>query len=91
MCRCVRCTCLCNGVVGDEDRASVLRGACAFVVILDTAFRLSCELVIVCMLDTLLLSVGPVLLSSVLLRNRNPLLPQSGKVNVSITHHCKYT
>lgn len=43
-----------------------------------------------CLLDTLLLSVGPMLLL-LLLRNRNPLLPQSGKVNVSITHHYKYT
>ena len=71
--------------------SAVLEDMCAFVAVLDTAFRPTCALVIVCMLDTLLLSVGPMLLSSILLRNRNPLLPQSGKVNVSITHHYKYT
>jgi hypothetical protein len=50
----------------------VLEGMCAFVAVLDIVFRPACKLVIVCLLDTLLLSVEPVLLVLVLLRNRNP-------------------
>jgi hypothetical protein len=52
--------------------SAVLEDMCAFVAVLDTAFRPACELVIVCLLDTLLLSVGPMLSVLVLLRNRNP-------------------